>query len=379
MINRIIPVVQRKFFTTINEKELEQLKQARYEKENQVYQRNSLILDFLFYMGLRVSELVNIRHCDYQDKSLKVYGKGNKIRYIPVPDFLVKYFNSFCQDYLFTTKNKKRLNPIQIRIMIYKKTKKAGIEKHISPHTFRRSFATLLNNIEVRLTTIQKLLGHRSIETTTGYIHNSYEEIYKDYIGGVAVILVALGYGYKIKVDRNQLTLKKNDREHEKKHKHNETRICELEKKNGHEQRQIDEQRKEINDLKDQMAKVKDLSDKVETGQDKILNDLNNLSFPEGYAPIYKKFSDLLDEDYLTKIIITSRGTGKSHNVKSSLEPWRKILNKYCFEYTQEKISIKDFEEVWEAITRGIKYKGVMRLHFIELYKSEDARELLDG
>ncbi|CAG8786969.1 17469_t:CDS:2, partial [Racocetra persica] len=126
------------------------------------------------------------------------------------------------------------------------------------------------------------------------------------------------------------------------------------------------------------MAKVKDLSDKVETGQEKILDDLNNLTFPEGYAPVYKKFSDLLDEDYLTKIIITSRGTGKSHNVKSSLEPWRKILNKYCFEYTQEKISIRDFEEVWEAITRGIKYKGIMRLHFIELYKSEDARELLD-
>ena|SRR5438128_2441162 len=152
------------------------------------------------------------------------------------------------------------------------------------------------------------------------------------------------------------------------------------------------------------MVKVKDLSDKVETGKEKILDDLNNLTFPEGYADIYKKFSELLDEDYLTKIIITSRGTGKSHNVKvkilewitrtdreliwlrrnfdnirkSSLEPWRKILNKYCFEYTQKKISIKDFEEVWEAITRGIKYKNVMRLHFIELYKSEDARELLD-
>ena len=51
---------------------------------------------------------------------------------------------------------------------------------------------------------------------------------------------------------------------------------------------------------------------------------------------------------------------------------------KYCFEYTKQHISIKDFEEVWEAITRGIKYKNVMRLHFIELYKSEDARELLD-
>jgi integrase/recombinase XerD len=180
MITRLIPTVQRKFFTTIDEKELNQLKQARYEKEIIVYHRNNLMLDFLFYMGIRVSELVNIKHSDYQNKSLKIHGKGNKIRHIPVPDFLVKYFNDG-EDYLFTTKNRKKLNPIQIRTMIYKKTKKAKIDKHISPHTFRRSFATLLNNKEVKLTTIQKLLGHSSIETTTGYIHNSYEEIFKDY------------------------------------------------------------------------------------------------------------------------------------------------------------------------------------------------------
>ena len=62
------------------------------------------------------------------------------------------------------------------------------------------------------------------------------------------------------------------------------------------------------------MATVKDLSDKVETGKDKILT---TLTFPEGYTEVYIKFSDLLDEDkYLTKIIITSRGTGKSHNIK---------------------------------------------------------------
>src|SRR5438105_13108097 len=113
MITRIIPTIQRKFFTTINKEELEQLKKARYEKESVVYQRNNLILDFLFYTGIRVSELVNLKHQDYQDKSLKIHGKGNKIRHIPVPVFLVKHFNSFSQEYLFTTKNKKKLNPIQ--------------------------------------------------------------------------------------------------------------------------------------------------------------------------------------------------------------------------------------------------------------------------
>src|SRR5437660_6942556 len=112
MITRIIPTIQRKFFTTINKEELEQLKKARYEKESIVYHRNNLILDFLFYMGFRVNELVNIKHSDYQAQSLKIHGKGNKIRHIPVPDFLTKYFNPLSSDYLFTTKNQRKLNPI---------------------------------------------------------------------------------------------------------------------------------------------------------------------------------------------------------------------------------------------------------------------------
>jgi site-specific recombinase XerD len=59
-----IPSIAKKFFSTISESELQQLKDARVEEDNGIYERNSLILDFLFYSGLRVSELVNIRHCD---------------------------------------------------------------------------------------------------------------------------------------------------------------------------------------------------------------------------------------------------------------------------------------------------------------------------
>ena len=55
------------------------------------------------------------------------------------------------------------------------------IKKKITPHTFRRSFATLLNSRKCNLTTIQKLLGHSHITTTANYIHNSYEELYADY------------------------------------------------------------------------------------------------------------------------------------------------------------------------------------------------------
>ncbi|CAI2165503.1 15614_t:CDS:2 [Funneliformis geosporum] len=152
---------------------------SSYSKFQKGDKRNNLILDLLFYTGIRVNELINLRHCDYQNESLKIKGKGNKIRYIPIPVFLAKHFNGGT-DYLFKTRTGKRIEKIQIRIMIYKKTKKAGINKHISPHTFRRSFATILNKKEVRLTIIQKVLGHNDIQTTSSYIHNSREEIYNE-------------------------------------------------------------------------------------------------------------------------------------------------------------------------------------------------------
>jgi len=139
------------------------------------------MLDFLFYTGLRVKELVNIRHSDYSGNQLRVLGKGNKIRYLPLPPFLVKYFNPRSSHYLFLTRNGNKLKETQVRIIINRKAERAKINKRITPHTFRRSFATLLDRKKVRMTTIQKLLGHSHITTTAQYIHNDYETIFADY------------------------------------------------------------------------------------------------------------------------------------------------------------------------------------------------------
>ncbi|WNE40762.1 MAG: Tyrosine recombinase XerD [Mycoplasmataceae bacterium] len=133
-------------------------------------------MDFFLNTGLRISELVNIKHSDYQNQLLKVHGKGDKFRFIPLPNFLTKNFNNSSQ-YLFQTKTGKPLHTSQVRRMIYWRQKRANLNKHISPHTFRRSFATLLNNNEVKLTSIQKLLGHSDINNTSVYVHNSYQEI----------------------------------------------------------------------------------------------------------------------------------------------------------------------------------------------------------
>lgn len=139
------------------------------------------MLDFLFYSGLRINELVSIKHQDWQDNQLRVLGKGNKVRFVLLPEFLTIHFNSASSDYLFTNQ---RGNPIKaeyIRWLLKVRAEKARISKKITPHTFRRSFATLLCRNGAQLLTIQQLLGHSSVQTTQGYIQNDWAYVYQDY------------------------------------------------------------------------------------------------------------------------------------------------------------------------------------------------------
>jgi len=182
-IKGIIPKTQRKCFDTISIEDLENLKVIKSEKNKTTWKRNNLIFDFLFYSGLRVSELVNIKHSDWDTKneSLKVHGKGNKVRYIFLPDFLIKHFKANSKDYLFTNFKKQKFCPLVISQIIQQRIKKAGFNKNITPHSFRRSFATWMHRKKVNLTTIQFLLGHESITTTEKYIQSDREELYNDY------------------------------------------------------------------------------------------------------------------------------------------------------------------------------------------------------
>ena len=180
-IARLIPRIQRKFFDTISEIELKKLKDTKVEKNSKVYERNNLILDFLLYSGLRINELVNVKHQDWQGNQLRILGKGNKVRFVLLPEFLVTHFQSSSNDYLFTNQ---RGNPIKaeyIRWLLNTRTKQAQINKRITPHTFRRSFATLLYKNGTQLLTIQQLLGHSSVQTTEKYIQNDFEYVYADY------------------------------------------------------------------------------------------------------------------------------------------------------------------------------------------------------
>jgi integrase/recombinase XerD len=149
-------------------------------------QRNKAIIEVLFSCGLRVSELCALRLSDlYLDEQfLRVVGKGNKQRLVPISQKAIHelklYFIDRChidikpgyEDYVFVSKlRKKNLSRIMVFHLIKELVALAGIEKTVSPHTFRHSFATALLDGGANLRAIQAMLGHESIATTEIYTH----------------------------------------------------------------------------------------------------------------------------------------------------------------------------------------------------------------
>ena len=147
--------------------------------------RNRAIIEVLFSCGLRVSELVNLKLSDlYIDEEfVRVLGKGSKERLVPISKKAIReltyWFDDRKQmkikpgeeDYVFLNRRGAHLTRVMILIMIKQQAKEAGIQKTISPHTLRHSFATALLEGGADLRVIQALLGHESIGTTEIYTH----------------------------------------------------------------------------------------------------------------------------------------------------------------------------------------------------------------
>ena len=148
-------------------------------------QRNKAIIETLFSCGLRVSELVNLKKSDIfeQEKFIRVLGKGNKERLVPISDKALREINLWYfdrnlmkikpgeEDYVFLNRRGAHLTRTMILIMIKNYAKEAAIQKTISPHTLRHSFATALLKGGADLRVIQALLGHEDIGTTEIYTH----------------------------------------------------------------------------------------------------------------------------------------------------------------------------------------------------------------
>src|SRR4051794_20351335 len=148
--------------------------------------RNKAILETMYSCGLRVSEIVNLQiSCLYLDVGfIRVIGKGNKERLVPIGSDAVKYIKLYrdsirvhqriqkgFEDLLFLNRFGKSLSRIMVFLIIKGLAAKAGIIKNISPHTFRHSFATHLVEGGASLRAVQEMLGHESITTTEIYTH----------------------------------------------------------------------------------------------------------------------------------------------------------------------------------------------------------------
>lgn len=149
-------------------------------------QRNRAMLEVLYSCGLRVSELVNLQISNLflQSGFVKVTGKGNKERIVPIGNEAAKQLTHYLEfvrnhlqikkgeeDIVFLNKRGSRLSRVMIFYIIKEQAKQVGIAKEISPHTFRHSFATHLIEGGADLRTVQEMLGHASITTTEIYTH----------------------------------------------------------------------------------------------------------------------------------------------------------------------------------------------------------------
>ncbi|WP_076386311.1 site-specific tyrosine recombinase XerD [Kaistella chaponensis] len=154
--------------------------------------RNHCMVEVLYGCGLRVSELIDltISNINFKESYLKVEGKGDKSRFVPMASFTSKLIKDYirdirskykinkkCEDILFLNSRGSAMSRVIVFIIIKELTEKAGINKKISPHTFRHSFATHLLQNGADLRYIQEMLGHSSITTTEIYTHLKNEEL----------------------------------------------------------------------------------------------------------------------------------------------------------------------------------------------------------
>ena len=179
------PKMGRKLPDTLSVTEVEKILEA-VDMSKVEGHRNKALLETLYGSGLRVSELINLQKSDIYSKErlLRVTGKGNKQRLVPMGDYALQQVNTYLneiqtsqkiqkgyENYVFLNRNGKSLTRNMVFLIVQKTAVRAGIKKKVSPHTFRHSFATHLLENGADLRTIQVLLGHESITTTEIYTH----------------------------------------------------------------------------------------------------------------------------------------------------------------------------------------------------------------
>ena len=189
----ITPKIKKSLPSTLTEEEV--LKLLDIKLTDSFSYRNKAMLELMYGTGLRVSELVSLKlqDIDLSEDIVRTFGKGKKERIIPIGDYAVEYLKKYLEEYrplmlkktnceyVFLNNHGKKMTRQGFFKIVKKIADENGINKQLSPHTLRHSFASHLLKYGADLRTIQELLGHSDISTTQIYTHITNEELKKNY------------------------------------------------------------------------------------------------------------------------------------------------------------------------------------------------------
>lgn len=179
------PKLQKKLPNFLYQEEIEKLLSVQ-DLKKLLGKRDHAILELLYSSGIRVSEAIklNLSDIDFDSGEIRVFGKGRKERIVLIGKFAISAIKDYLMEKgkgqnraIFLNKRGERLTERSVERMIKIYAKKAGIEKPITPHTLRHTFATHLLSNGADLRTVQELLGHSSLSTTQVYTHVTKEKL----------------------------------------------------------------------------------------------------------------------------------------------------------------------------------------------------------
>lgn len=179
------PKIGRKLPDTLSEEDIDKII-AQIDLSKPEGERNRAMFEVLYSCGLRVSEMINLKISDlfFDESFIRVLGKGNKQRFVPINAYTIKLITIYkdlirtkikvqkgFEDTLFLNRRGKVISRNMVFMILKDLVQKAEINKNVSPHTLRHSFATHLLENGADLRSIQQMLGHESITTTEIYMH----------------------------------------------------------------------------------------------------------------------------------------------------------------------------------------------------------------